>query len=470
MKAIIYLFFLFYLVAGIIRGARMIFWPGRFSKAQPAKANSESTEEPALAATMTPREKNRVRLRGALRLAICALLLSVLGLHFGWMKTEPRVLARGDGPTGSPSLIDEAAAKVESFFRDQKFVGLAVGIVTPNDEAIICLGRESLFGRDAVTENTLFEIGSITKTFTGTLLAKSIEEGQLELEQTVGSLLPAEAEVPPEIRSITLRQLTTHSAGFPMMPGNFQTPRRIAILLANRDPHASYTEEEFLRALKSLKLESRPGEKAEYSNFSSSLLGYLLAKKAGGSYEEVIREQILQPLEMNDTAIRLSPEQEERTATGYHKTYSLGPLRIARKSPAWTLPEAFAGAGALRSSLSDMMKYLKANMGRGTNALQSAMERAQTQLRDGMGEGTSVGMNWLIRQKDGAAQAIWHNGGTGGFRSFMGFTADHQVGVMVLNSTAQSVDALGGELLQFLQKSVRGGNAETNETPAKEKD
>ena len=449
MRVAIYLFFFIYLAVGVLRGARMILWPEHFFKPPPATQKAPGDNQGTAGAG---REKNRARFRGAPRLAISLFLLSVLSLHFGWINSSPRVRAHGDKPLGTPAVTDAVTAKAESFFQEKKLIGLAVAIVTPNEEAIICLGRESLFGRDPVSEDTLFEIGSITKTFTGALLAKFIEEGKVELDQPLGSLLPPNANVTPEIGRITLRQLTTHTAGFPPMPANFMTPRRLASTLANRDPHEGYTEEEFRTALKGVKLEFTPGEKAQYSNFSSSLLGYLLATKEGSSYEAVVREHLLEPLAMKNTTIRFSPDQESRVATGYHHAYSIGPLRVARKSPPWTLPNTFAGAGALRSSISDMLKYLKANMGRGNNPLESALQRAQGKLEDGFGGGNSVGMNWIIREKNGQPDTIWHNGGTGGFYRFISFSADRKFGVVILNSSSESVDALGADLLHLLKE------------------
>jgi CubicO group peptidase (beta-lactamase class C family) len=128
----------------------------------------------------------------------------------------------------------------------------------------------------------------------------------------------------------------------------------------------------------------------------------------------------------------------------------LGPVSFGLKSDEWRIPNHLAGAGAIRSTGRDMMTFLKANMGLVSTPIDAAIRRSHRELfRDTAG--LTIGMNWIRSFDDELAQnIIWHNGGTGGFRTYLGFTEDRQFGVFVLGNTANSVDALAVEILKSL--------------------
>ena len=282
-----------------------------------------------------------------------------------------------------------------------------------------------------------------------------IAQGKVRLDQPIAELLPPETGLPKTSSPITLKHLTTHSAGLPHMPPNYMNVIILLRLLSGLNPYDSYTDEALLAALGKTRLEYQPGQTAEYSNYTISLLGWILSHQAGGTYEDVILQEVCKPLGMANTAIMLSSKQKRQLARGYSETSTLGPLRLGRPSAHWHLSNAFAGAGALRSSPADMMKYLKANMGSITNAVAEAMQRSHEPLREFSGL-HSIGMNWFRRKaKEAEPEIIWHNGGTGGYRSFIGFTADKKAGVVVLCGVSKSVDALGLDILKALQKQVK---------------
>jgi CubicO group peptidase (beta-lactamase class C family) len=180
------------------------------------------------------------------------------------------------------------------------------------------------------------------------------------------------------------------------------------------------------------KHDSAVTHQAEYSNLGFGLLGELLAVSQGTSYEALIQRDIAKPLGMRDTGVALAPEAMARMAIGHDSKLA--------KTPYWDLP-AMAGAGALKSSLRDMTVFMRALQ---SGALPGA--RLATRAQVGFGEDGDVGLGWIRSQREGET-LVWHNGGTGGFRSFSGYSEQSGLAVVVLSNAAISVDDLGMHLL-----------------------
>jgi CubicO group peptidase (beta-lactamase class C family) len=300
--------------------------------------------------------------------------------------------------------------------------------------------------------DTLFELGSITKTFTGLTLARQIEQGVVRLDQPVQELLPPGVELPEAGRGITLRHLTSHSSGFPRMASDWSPLPAIRMVFFGGDPYAGYSEADLLASVRSVKLQSAPGTKACYSNFGMTLLGYLLARRAGSSYETVVKQQVCLPLGMQDTTITLDRAQAPRAAQGYRAVWRCGPLLLALRSAPWFKNNDLGGAGALRSTAADMLKYLQANMRPDGQPLEHALRESHRVLFK-EDERMSFGMNWIHMESQRLKQAmIWHNGGTGGFCSFIGFTRDGRLGVLILSNSSEDVDDLAVDVLRELAK------------------
>jgi CubicO group peptidase (beta-lactamase class C family) len=182
------------------------------------------------------------------------------------------------------------------------------------------------------------------------------------------------------------------------------------------------------------------------------LLGHLLATKAGSSYEALVKREVCLPLGMNDTTVTLDRTQAPRDAQGYRAVLRCGPLVLALRSAPWFAVSNLGGAGALRSTATDMLKYLQANMHPDGQPLEHALRESHQELfRED--DRSAFGMNWIRTQSRRLQQAmIWHNGGTGGFRSFLGFTGDSRLGVLILSNSSEDVDDLAVELLRDLAK------------------
>ena len=211
--------------------------------------------------------------------------------------------------------------------------------------------------------DTVFEIGSITKTFTGSILADMARKGEVGVDSPVSAFLPAGVKVPSRGgKPITLRLLAQHMSGLPRMPGNFAP-------VDETNPYRDYTPTLMYQWLGAVEPERDPGEDFEYSNIGYGLLGHALSLEAGSSYEALLRERITGPLGMNDTVITLTPQTKARLAHGHNER--LGPAGN------WDL-DAIAGAGAIRSTVRDMLKYCAANAGLTETPLRATFDEAQT--------------------------------------------------------------------------------------------
>jgi CubicO group peptidase (beta-lactamase class C family) len=321
--------------------------------------------------------------------------------------------------------------------QQKQATGIVVGLIEPSGRCLVTYGHLATGDPRGVDGDTIFEIGSVSKVFTSLLLADMVHRNEVALDDPAATYLPEHVRMPERNgRSITLRDLSTHRSGLPPMPGNL-----LATMAQRKDPdgpHVGYSVDDLYEFLSSYSLPRDPGAEFEYSNLGAGLLGHLLGCRAGTDYESLVRNRITQPLGMPDTGITLSSSMKQRMATGHN----------ARLAPVGNsdLPMPLAGAGALRSSANDMLTFLGAFLGDKESPLAPAMN-AMFDTRCPAGQ-TEMGLGWFIYSPDGREIAV-HNGGTGGFRSYVGYDPKTRVGVVALSnaSTLIGVDDIGIHLL-----------------------
>lgn len=314
----------------------------------------------------------------------------------------------------------------------KKVVGIAVGTIDAKGRQVIGYGHMGDSASPQPDGDTLFEIGSISKVFTSLVLADMIERGEVKPDDPVAKYLPSTVKIPSRNgRQITLLDISMQISGLPRMPNNFK-PADLA------NPYADYDPPKLYEFLSGYTLTRDIGEKYEYSNVAVGLLGHALSLKAGMSYEQMIRKRILEPLGMNATTIKLSPEQQKHMATGHDA--GLHPVKL------WDL-DALAGAGAIRSSTNDMLKFLAANMELTDTPLKAAMRRMRSVHRETGTADLEIMMAWHVFHNYGT-DLVWHNGGTAGFRTFAGFDPAKKIGAVVLCNTSTDCDDIGRHLVE----------------------
>ncbi|MGA0560425.1 serine hydrolase [Larkinella sp. VNQ87] len=320
----------------------------------------------------------------------------------------------------------KADAVAQAYVKKANTVGLSIGIWRNDSLFTYGYGETAKGSRHVPDANTLFEIGSISKTLTATLLADAVQRGLVKLDDPVSKYLPD--SIPPLQKDgvpVTLKTLSNHTSGLPRLPAN--------LLLTATDmtnPYKHYDRKLLYTYLKTAILSRQPGKEYEYSNLAVGLLGTILETVNKKSYEDLIRERIAKPLGMAHTVITLRDEDRNRFAQGHNGQ--------GNPTSSWEF-QALTGAGGIRSSVTDLVPYLKAELGKGPKKMLELMKT--TQQPTFVNGQTTVGLGWHWRT-DSAQPWFTHQGGTGGFVTYVAFNPVRQAAVIILANSQTPIDTL----------------------------
>jgi serine-type D-Ala-D-Ala carboxypeptidase/endopeptidase len=310
-------------------------------------------------------------------------------------------------------------------------VGISIGVVNQNDCKVFNYGYSNLDSKEPVNADTIFEIGSITKVFTAIISILKEQEEKINLEDPINKYFSDTIKVPMKTRKIRLIDLMTHTSGLPRIPDNMVDSE-----YKMSNPYKAYSLKKLYSFLKSHKLVRNSGEVFEYSNLGYGLLGQILEIQSGQTYETLLQE-ITIPLHMCDTKITLTDEQKSRFSNCHdeHKN----------SVDAWDLG-ALATAGALRSTMNDMLKFAQANLREDkAEGLSLAINKSHAKHNYPAIE-RELSLGWQVLDINDT-QILWHNGGTGGSRSFVGLDKKNHKAVVVLSNTSSSIDEIGFSML-----------------------
>jgi CubicO group peptidase (beta-lactamase class C family) len=365
-------------------------------------------------------------------------------------KAAPPAPAR----TASPAIAPVGAGSMQAALDRALERELRRGALAPGSPFGVTVGVlrgdvRCVFSYGAARPDSIFEIGSVSKTFTGLILAQMIEQGRVRLDQPVRELLPAATVEKPPRREISLLDLVTHHSGLPRLPYNLRPADA-------RNPYVDYRAVDLYRFLAQHGVD-RPAEASYlYSNVGSGLLGQALAHRAGISFEELLEREVTMPLGLKDTVMSLTPEQHSRFIPGYTLAH--------HQAPGWDW-DSLAGAGALRSTAGDILTYLEAQLHPrelartlsstvpAAGTLPQAIERSH-ELREAADPGMHIAMGWL--QMD-ATGTYWHSGATGGHCSFVFFNPQEDcAGVVLANITTSRRGSLADLIAQHIGNRFAG--------------
>lgn len=332
-----------------------------------------------------------------------------------------------------PDNVEIASILRDRIVRDAANVGIVVGIIENGETRFVSHGTYGVDDLRPVDEHTVFEAGSITKVFTNLMLARLVEEGRIDLDAPVAQYLPSGTALPQseDGRVITAFDLATHSAGLSGLPDDL-----LSRGMAN--PYSGYGAEGLLAWLAQYDLPRPIGESFEYSNAGTALLGLAISQMSGRPYADLLDETILAPLGMTQTGLALTGSPEIAMAQGHDGART--PV------PAWDF-DVFAPAGGLRTTAADLAKFIAAASGATHPELAPTFATMLARTRPVAGA-DSIGLGWFITPT-GSGEIVWHNGITGGFRSFAGFERQSGKGVVVLSNmvTGAGIEDIGFHLL-----------------------
>ncbi len=317
---------------------------------------------------------------------------------------------------------------------DGETPGVVLGILEADGSTRVYTHGTAGAGTRPLGARTLFEIGSVNKTFTGALLAELAAQGRVALTDPVQKHLPASVRVPTRGgKEITLLDLATHYSGLTRIPDNHVPADRA-------NPYADLTTDKVYAFLSGHTLRRDPGAEYEYSNVGMGLLGHALGRAAGMPFQDLLRTRITEPLGMRMTGYARPGEVNEWMAAGHNGE---------RVVSYWDLQEVIAGAGGLRSNADDMLTYLKANLRPARTGIQRAMLAAHEPRRP-LRAGQEIGLAWNVAQVDGRT-ILSHGGATAGFRTMIAFDPDRRIGFVMLANSGSFGDDLG---LDFLRRGA----------------
>lgn len=380
--------------------------------------------------------------------------VAVVTLHIAASIVWPFVLNPDTPAQTAPALAHDPAMPPVSA---ADLAGtLHVGTLDPGDGLAIGVwkqGKQQIITYGSARPDSIFEIASVSKTFTALILAQMVERGTVRLDEPVRNLLPpgvaARPSGIPRLLEITLLDLATHHAGLPPMPGNFKPED-------DENPLRDYHAADLYEYLSTRGLERYPHVEFEYSNLGFGLLGHALANRAGTTYQDLLERDITGPLGLKDTTTSLSPDQQRRMIQGYNAEN--------RPVPPWDL-DVLAGAGAIRSTAGDMIKYLKANLHpelQTGNSLQAALAGTH-QLKAVADSNARIALAWIYDTDTGI---YWHSGAVYGYTSYAFFDPKHDSAGIVLSNRFSNFTGLLGLRVRALLAGEPAVSLETTMIPA----
>lgn len=353
--------------------------------------------------------------------------------------------------TAAPDYRQAAAESLKAYLDDHPEAAVVVGIVDAKGTHVFGFGK--LKADDPNSEpngKTIYQIGSITKVFTTTMLAQDVLAGRIKLDVPAQQYMPTEFVLPKEQDcEITLEDLATHHSGLPALP-----QLSIALMIGGgiaKNPYAGLDHESLAQLLPVTWLSNPIGSEYSYSNLGIGLIGEALVHtNHADSYDTLVKERIIKPLELVDTGVELDDKKLSRLAQGYNT--------LGMKTPAWELP-SLAGCGALYSTVDNLLIFAASNMGLKSTTLEPAMKFAQQPRPDYSMPNGAIGLGWHhLTYHD--IPMIWHNGATGGYSSMLALLPTKKMGIVMLSNSGDLVDPCAYALIDQLFPDSQKPSAE----------
>ena len=289
----------------------------------------------------------------------------------------------------------------------------------------------------------LFEIGSITKTFTASLIMKLIDEGKMKLSDPIQNYLPDPmGEDQFQGHSITIQHLLTHTSGLSSSPSSYTLPYLTALIFSPKNPNRNFKAKHYYRYLKNFELDYIPGRAWKYNNSGYALLGAFVEKVEGITWQKAIQQYLFDPLDMTHSFTEMNHDNRHQLVSGITEK--------GKKAKPWDM-KFINAAGAIKSTLDDLTLYAMAQLHpaiAGMEFLKDAQNPLDDSIRmpkESLWHGNAMGLGWWHNLEDGESPFYWHAGASGGYTSFVGFSPDRNKAVIILSNISSSHPLARGE-------------------------
>lgn len=329
------------------------------------------------------------------------------------------------------SLVEKVGGE---YVAKQGNVGLVIGVVKGERVFIKGFGATKKENGAVPNEKTIFELASVGKTFTTSTAQILADRAEISFDDTLEKHLGAKVKLCEQVKKITLRQLATHTSGIPSIPESFFPKMKDEL-----DPYKDLVVQDLYDYLSECG-GIEPGGSYSYSNTGMGVLGHILELKTEKSYETLVKEELTEKLGMTNTTIALTDEQKKLLAQGYNEQ--------GNPNPVWE-DKVLTGAGSFLSNAEDMIKFIKANFDENESEISPSLLKTHARQFDG-----KTGLGWHHNSKffgfiTNDKNSLWHNGGAGGYASYVGFDKETKSGVIVLSNSTDDVTPIGARLNFF---------------------
>ena len=333
-------------------------------------------------------------------------------------------------------LEDRIDKYIQRPFQRKKLKGLVVGVVKNGQTYIKGLGIKGANNPTIPDGDTLFEVGSVGKLFCASSLQLGVDKGDFDWQDSIAVYLNSSDLMVAPTCEAKLIHLATHTSGFP------RVPQLLMDQVKNMDnPYLDMSINDVYDYLRTCS-ENKPVGKYDYSNFGMGMLGHIQELKYGKTYEEIIKEGICQPLQMDNTTITLSESHKPNIAQPHDVK--------GNPTPIWE-DKVLTGAGSFLSTVEDLLKFVEANLSTDYHPISPQLIACQQpQLKGEMGLGWHFANSWMDKLMRNDSY-LWHNGGTGGSTSFLAIDPTHQTGLVMLSNSAIDITDDGMWMMNILK-------------------
>lgn len=351
------------------------------------------------------------------------------------------MLIGSPGQSALPTLSADVATAIERAVERQSVRAAVVGLYDNGTVSVIGFGQTGRNNERPPDGDTAFEIGSVSKVFTALLTQVLVDRDLLNWDDSISKHLPDTEFQSPAVAGVTLRELASHTSGLPRVPDNMKTEDPL-------DPYAGYEREDLLSYLAALP-NDRIEKTYDYSNLGAGLLGQIAGDVAGRGYAAAMQLDVLKPLGMNSSSVGLSDVHAERLAHGFSQGADM---------PNWDGFDALAGAGAIVSTTVDLLRFVELNF------VDGPLAKSLAAIREPQAAGDTA-LGWHMQNVADDDRVFWHNGGTGGYASYLALRPATQTGIVILTASTEYglVTELG--FAQIEERPLHTGNLDLQPYP-----